>query len=219
MHVLGNFDVVNLESALNITEAEFYVSIDDDPRWIPDSSVPSSSKIFDHLPHIQRLEIKWCFLKYLSLGVLPEKLPKPCQYLKVLSMDICFDDPDEILTALCILRSSSALQKLKKFMNGKKKLTRSPGVVEEQKSSCFNVSYNCTLYQLRLVNITGISGVEAELDFVKFLLLGSPMLERMTVTPSRSLKPVSVDGFLKLVKELLQFKRESKHAELILLDP
>lgn len=46
-----------------------------------------------------------------------------------------------------------------------------------------------------------------ELDFIKFLLLSSPLLERMTV------EPPSVDGFSKLVKELLLFKRDSKNAE------
>ncbi|KAL6204774.1 hypothetical protein ACLB2K_022041 [Fragaria x ananassa] len=146
MHVLGTFDVVNLESALNITEAEVYVSIHSESaydRWVPDSWKPSSSsnllKIFDHLPRIRRLEIKWHFLKYLSLGALPEKLPKPCQYLKVLSMDLCFDDPDAIQTALCILISSPALQELEIYMDDSKKLTRSPSVVEQQNSSCFEV--------------------------------------------------------------------------------
>ncbi|KAL6219059.1 hypothetical protein ACLB2K_012265 [Fragaria x ananassa] len=119
MHVLGTFDVINFESAFNITEAEVGVRIhaeSADQRWVPDSWEPSSFsnllKIFDHLPHIQRLEIKWDFLKYLSSGALPEKLPNPCQYLKVLSMDISFDDRDAIITALCILRSSPALQEL-----------------------------------------------------------------------------------------------------------
>ncbi|KAM5549737.1 F-box/FBD/LRR-repeat protein [Rosa sericea] len=226
LNILGIFDVVNLKSTLNLTDASIGVTIYTDgpnQRWVPDSWFPSSSsnllKIFDHLPHIRKLAIKLHCLKYLSLGALPEKLPKSCEYLNVLSIDICFDDPDAILTALCILRSSPALQELEILMDGRKKLTRTPWVVEEQKCSCLDVSYNCTLSQLRLVNITGISGVKAELDFIRFLLLSSPLLERMTITPPQFPKPASVDGFPKLVKELLQFKRESKHAEIILLDP
>ncbi|KAM5549754.1 hypothetical protein ABKV19_000923 [Rosa sericea] len=225
LDIFGVFRVVNLKSTLNLTDASIGVDIYTDgpnQRWVPVSWVPSSSsnllKIFDHLPHIRRLAIKLHFLKYLSLGALPEKLPKPCEYLNVLFMVICFDDPDAILTALCILRSSPALQELEILMDGRKKLTRRPGVVEEQKSSCLDVSYNCTLSQLRLVKITEISGVKAELDFIRFLLLSSPLLERMTITPPQFPKPASVDGFPKLVKELLQFKRESKHAEIILQD-
>ncbi|KAM5549761.1 F-box/FBD/LRR-repeat protein [Rosa sericea] len=226
LNILGMFWVVNLKSTLNLTDASIGVTIYTDgpnQRWVPDSWFPSSSsnllKIFDHLPHIRKLAIKFDCLKYLSLGALPEKLPKPCEYLNVLSIDICFDDPDAILTALCILRSCPALQELEILMDRREKLTRTPGVVDEQRSSCLDVTYNCTLSQLRLVKITDISGVKAELDFIRFLLLSSPLLERMTITPPQVPKPASVDGFPKLVKELLQFKRESKHAEIILLDP
>ncbi|XP_040364312.1 F-box/FBD/LRR-repeat protein At1g13570 [Rosa chinensis] len=223
LDISGVFDVVNPKSTLNLTDASIGVTIYSPVSRVPVSWVPSSSsnllKIFYHLPHIRRFAIKSHFLKYLSLGAFPEKLPKPCEYLNVLSIDICLDDPDAILTALCILRSSPALQELEIFMDARKKLTSSPTVVEEQKSSCLDVSYNCTLSQLRLVKITEISGVKAELDFIRFLLLSSPVLERMTVTPHKFPKPVYVERFSKLVKELLQFKRESKHAEIILLDP
>ncbi|PRQ22290.1 putative F-box domain, FBD domain, leucine-rich repeat domain, L domain-containing protein [Rosa chinensis] len=224
LHVLGVFNVINLENACSITEAEICMNMHNDQigvpaGWIPACSSSNLLKIFDRLPHIRRLEIKWRFLEYLSLGSLPEKLNKPCQYLNALSIDICFDDPDAIPTALCLLRSSPALQELEIVMDRRKKLERRHTVVEEVKSSCLDVSYNCTLSQLRLVKITGISGVKAELDFIRFLLLSSPLLERMTITPPRFPEPATVDGFPKLVKELLQFKRESKHAEIILLDP
>lgn len=85
--------------------------------------------------------------------------------------------------------------------------------------SCLRDNYNFTLSQLRLVKVTDISVVsvvKAELDFIRFLLLSSPVLERMTVQPSR---PASVHGFPELVKELLRFKRDSKRAEIILFDP
>jgi hypothetical protein len=58
----------------------------------------------------------FCFhsaaLQYLSIGALPEKLPKPCHYLNFLSVHMSFDVSDEILTVLCLLRSSPALQEL-----------------------------------------------------------------------------------------------------------
>lgn len=61
------------------------------------------------------------------------------------------------------------------------------------------------------VRIEGISGIKPELDFINFLLLYSPVLERMTV------KPVSNAG-PELVKELLRFRRASGRAEVIYLD-
>lgn len=62
------------------------------------------------------------------------------------------------------------------------------------------------------MKITQISCAKAQLDFIKFLLLSSPVLERMTVQPS------SADGVPNLVKDLLLFKRVSKCVEIMLLD-
>jgi hypothetical protein len=78
--------------------------------------------------------------------------------------------------------------------------------------SCLYDCYNCAYTQLRLVKITDISGVQAELDFIKFLLLSSPALERITIKPS-------VNCSSELVKELLRFRRLSMLAEIIYLDP
>lgn len=56
--------------------------------------------------------------------------------------------------------------------------------------------------------IDGICGKISELDFIRFLLLYSPVLEHMTV------KPVSHVGS-EVVLKLLQFKRASGQAEVI----
>ena len=67
--------------------------------------------------------------------------------------------------------------------------------------------------QLRFVRIDGIFGAKPELDFISFLLIYSPVLERMTV------KPTSVNGGLEMMKELLRFRRASVRAEIIYIDP
>lgn len=68
-----------------------------------------------------------------------------------------------------------------------------------------------------MVKIAGISGLRQELNFIKFLLLNSPVLEKMTV------KPASVDGgwelLKELMKELLRFRRASVRAQILYLDP
>jgi len=66
---------------------------------------------------------------------------------------------------------------------------------------------------LRLVKVSGISGVKSEMDFIKFLLSNSPVLEQLTV------KPASQEGEWELMKELLRFRRASIYAEVIYLDP
>ena len=76
---------------------------------------------------------------------------------------------------------------------------------------------NCPFNQLRFVKIAGISGLRQELNFIKFLLANSPVLEKMTV------KPGSTDGgwelLKELMKELLRFRRASVQAQIIYLDP
>ncbi|RHN73870.1 putative F-box domain, leucine-rich repeat domain, L domain-containing protein [Medicago truncatula] len=162
-------------------------------------------KIFDHLPHIQSLVIESNFLKYLAAGVLPVKLPTPCIYLSYLSLCINFDNLKEISAALCLLRSSPNLRKLEIFS------------WNEARASPFTPAAYCwedifsapaMPIQVRHVAIDGIFGTNLELDFIKFLLLYSPMLEKMTLKPVESFTP-------ELVRGLIRFKRASGEAEVI----
>ncbi|GFY95895.1 hypothetical protein Acr_11g0002010 [Actinidia rufa] len=69
-------------------------------------------KFFSQLPLIQRLEVQVFFLKYLAVGHIPGKLPRLCMKLNYLSIRINFNDKDQNLAVLCLLRSSPNLQEL-----------------------------------------------------------------------------------------------------------
>jgi len=58
------------------------------------------------------------------------------------------------------------------------------------------------------VVIEDISGTESELDFIRFLLLYSPVLEKMFVKHAENVEP-------ELMTELIRFKRASGQAEVI----
>jgi hypothetical protein len=62
--------------------------------------------------------------------------------------------------------------------------------------------------KLQLVKIQDISGTKSELDFIRFLLLYSPVLEKMIVKPVENVKP-------ELITELIRFRRASGQAEVI----
>lgn len=68
----------------------------------------------------------------------------------------------------------------------------------------------CTFTQLRVVKLSGISGAESEVGLITFLLVNSPVLEKMTV------QPASVGNSLErqLFKKLLQLRRASVPAEI-----
>ncbi|WJX16044.1 hypothetical protein P8452_06126 [Trifolium repens] len=169
-------------------------------------------KFFDHRPHIQSLEIGSYFLKYLAAGVLPLKLPTPCIHISFLSLSINFDDLNEISAALCLLRSSPNLQKLEIFA----RMIEVHNVPLTPATYCWEDIFSGPVMPLRVRHVridgNGISGTKSELDFIKYLLLYSPVLEKMTVKPFANVVP-------ELMKALMRFKRASVEAEVIWEDP
>ncbi|KAF7829709.1 F-box/FBD/LRR-repeat protein [Senna tora] len=196
----GKFEDVRFENTfhLAVVSIGLYLNFENEKsRWPGCSS--NLLKFFVHLPH------------YLAVGVVPLKLPRPCVDLSYLSIRINFNDPKEISAALCLLRSSPNLQELEVLARPEEQQTTS---VSGTQAYCWEDEYwNCPVMQLRFVRIDGISGIKPELDFISFLLLYSPVLERMSV------KPASSNGGLELMKELLRFRRASGRAEMIYLDP
>lgn len=205
----GIFEDVSFQDTfhLAIVSIGLYVNAESD-RNLAFGGTGNLIKFFACLPHIQRLEVQSYFLKYLAAGTIPAKLPKPCGDLSFLSIRINFNDLEENLAALCLLRSSLHLQELEMLARA-----------EEQQANVRTISNipenfeSFTFNQLKFIKIVGISGIKQELNFINFLLANSPVLERMTV------KPASIDGVWDLLKELLRFRRASVHAEIIYLDP
>ncbi|KAJ4701867.1 F-box/FBD/LRR-repeat protein [Melia azedarach] len=202
----GVFDDVNFENTfhLALVSIGLYVNVK------TDQTAPGNSckllRFFVHLPHIRRLEIQSYFLKYLAVGNVPSRLPRPCADLNYLSVRINFNELEENLAALCLLRSSPNLQELEMLARPEE---AGMGVL----TNFWEVDHwNSMFSQLRIVKILGISGIRSELEFINFVLSNSPVLERMTI------KPASPEGGWDLVKELLRFRRASVRAEIIYLD-
>jgi hypothetical protein len=64
-------------------------------------------------------------------------------------------------------------------------------------------------FKLQRVKIEDISGTKSELDFIKFILLYSPVLQKVIfVTPVINVTP-------ELMTELIRFRRVSGQAEVI----
>ncbi|KAM5564259.1 F-box/FBD/LRR-repeat protein [Rosa sericea] len=173
-------------------------------------------KFFVDLPQVQSLRVNWFCLNYLAASPLLEKLPKPCLHLKVLDIEMSFDEAGEVSTALCLLRSSPALETLNI------KAVKCQDQAEGAEYPWLDV---CSFTQLRHVKIQRISGVEAELDIIRFLLISSPVLETMTVVPAEpdaadeNPDLVVLQNSLDVVKKLLRFRRASPNLEIIYLDP
>ncbi|XP_004292705.1 PREDICTED: F-box/FBD/LRR-repeat protein At1g13570-like [Fragaria vesca subsp. vesca] len=185
------------------------------------SNVLKFFHFFVSLPMVEGLHISWSFLNYLAAGALP-KLHKPCLHLKFLDISMFFDYMEEVSIALCLLSSSPALEILNMEAMGCHNQA-DVGVVK----SWLYKNRICSFTKLRFVKIQRISGVEAQLDFIRFLLISSPVLETMTVV-FLPLEPNAADEnpdlavhqhYLDVVTKLLRFRRASPNLEIIYSQP
>ena len=71
----------------------------------------------------------------------------------------------------------------------------------------------CTFEKLRMVKMTDMSSVPHEMEFIKFLLRRSPVLEKLTINPCVYV----MDGRLNMLIELVRFRRASDKAEIFFL--
>ncbi|CAL9022616.1 unnamed protein product [Prunus brigantina] len=219
LYVEGFFEDITFENTLNLTDVCISYPHRDGRTWVCDNS--NLVKFLVQLPFIQRLKItNFCFLQNLvfgslspNVGSLSPKLPKPCLYLKFLSIKVTFNDPTEVLTVLCLLRSSPAVQELEISANCTLEEPDFDAQQEVQAAlSELNSLYGnwiCPFTQLRLVKISNICNVKTELDFIRFLLLNSPVLKKMIVTPSNA------TDSRELMKQFLRLGRVSVHSEII----
>ncbi|KVH97501.1 FBD-like protein, partial [Cynara cardunculus var. scolymus] len=72
---------------------------------------------------------------------------------------------------------------------------------------------NVNLDHLRELEITNMSSVKPELDFVKLILAKSPMLQKVGIVLDNQ---VAVASEVKMLRDLLQFQRASTKAEIAL---
>ncbi|CAI9777810.1 unnamed protein product [Fraxinus pennsylvanica] len=203
----GVFEEVGFQDTINLAIVSIsLVANTGSDQNVAFGSTGNLINFFANLPRIQRLKVQNFFLKYLAAGGVPVKLPTPCMVLTYLSIRIEFNDLEENLAALCLVRSCPNLQELELFARSEGHATM--GSVSNNVENYQRLPLN----QLRLVKIVGISGIKQELSFINFLLANSPVLERMSV------QPASTDGGMVMAKEMLRCRRASSQAEIIYLD-
>ncbi|OMO93695.1 F-box/FBD/LRR-repeat protein [Corchorus capsularis] len=183
------------------------------------STVETSNLVntFICLPAIVHLVIGWNFLSYLIAGIIPERLPITLECLEVLEIDnICSEIPNEVNVALCLIRSSPNLRKLKLqfYTEGDYQVDGMDPVMhllEDQDSL-----HDC-LHRLQEVELTNyLNGTRYFFYLARFLFARSLTLKKMVIQPRKGIDAVEN---LNVLKEVARFKRVSPYAELVYLDP
>ncbi|GLT91707.1 hypothetical protein SLE2022_095830 [Rubroshorea leprosula] len=167
-------------------------------------------KFLGGVPLLEKLVGHIYFTKYLSIGDYPGRLPIRYSHLRVIELyQVSFEDMNEILVVLRLILNSPNLKELQ--ISGSPNTLPAIGApdLDFWEKECPS---DCTLKRLRDVKMTDMSGVPHEMEFIKFLLANSPVLESMTISPC-----VVMDGKVHMLIELLRFRRASPQAEILFI--
>ncbi|KVI00483.1 hypothetical protein Ccrd_021248, partial [Cynara cardunculus var. scolymus] len=174
------------------------------------------ARLLSILPNVQRFIIDGHFIKFLSADKMSNWLPHADNSIKWMwLLDIQFSDMDQVQCVLSLLQTSRNLVRL-----GIHYSPMPQGMHYDVETALNHLeSPNCfgrTLNQLETVSIESLTGSRTELLFIKLLLAHSPSLDKLTIIPIKA-----SDALLRLniAKEIMRFPRESRHAEIIYLDP
>ncbi|XP_050221039.1 uncharacterized protein LOC126671318 [Mercurialis annua] len=166
------------------------------------------------MPVVEHLRLGYHFVEYLYAGTMPTELSASLSCLKVLELpSICFRCMSEISVVLCLIVSSPNLEKLEivfvatsgKIIPLAPKLLKVADLLEN------------ALKKLRVVKmkLSDKKEVRPELEFLKFLLAESVVLEKMLIQPAEG--TTAEEGF-KILKKIIRFQRSSKKADILYLD-
>lgn len=204
---LGDVEDINILNTPKVVDSRIVLKVQRNGRCRSTNLL----KFFAKLPHIQRLNINNYLTKYLAIGSSLKKLPNPCLHLQYLVLGMCYNDPEDFLCAVCLLKSSPALKILCIcYTSSSYHYQADAGKV----NSWVDENQRCAFTQLRRVHIFNFPAVKSAIDFVKFLILSSPALETMTIYQNKSV-PSHVDS--DLARTLLRIRRASTNLEIILL--
>ncbi|XP_023732932.1 F-box/FBD/LRR-repeat protein At1g13570 [Lactuca sativa] len=171
-------------------------------------------ELFKCLSSVQVLKLsRFCIEDFDADGsCMPHKLPTPLVYLRVLVLDVCFLQEDEIYCLLCLINSSPNLEKINLEM-----CWDHDECGEQNFNKLFDLEdhLDLKLDHLKELEITSFYNVGYEMEFVKLIMAKSPVLKlaRIKLNPN-----VSVDEEIKMFQDLvrLPFPRASPTANFII---
>ncbi|KAF7124799.1 hypothetical protein RHSIM_Rhsim12G0069300 [Rhododendron simsii] len=206
--LFGIFESVYLENTPLLAEISVTLG-----SWIKQPLVETGIewvKFFHSLPAIEDMHLDSSILESFDAGNVPERLPCTLNQLKVLVLsDVCYSNLDHVSWALCLLRSSPNLHKLRSSILFNDITPIEDNVIEFLQAQDFS---KFSLNRLREVEIRHFSGAKPEIHFVKILLAHSKVLEKMVILHEHGM--CAEKGFA-MLKELIRLPKASLKAEFI----
>lgn len=208
----GEFKDICLENTpLLIAMSVAMYMTEDIAEHMEQSSSCNFIKFLGGAPHLERLIGRIYFTKYLTVGDDPGRLPIKYINLKIIELyQVSFEDMKEILVVLRLITNSPNLKELQ-ISSSLNTLTAMEATdLDFWEKECPS---HCIFGRLKVVKMTEMSGVPHEMEFIKFLLENSPVLEVMSIAPCSFV----TEGRLNMLIELVRFRRASPRAEILFI--
>lgn len=200
----GEFKDICLEQAPLLVALTVVMYMNDDiAEHMEQSTSCNFINLLGGVPSLERLVGHVYFTKYLSIGNSLERCPITYSNLKIVELcQVGFEDLNEILVVLQLIMNSPILQELH--------ISGSSNTVAAVESDLEFWSLPvCLFKRLRIVKMIDMSGVQPEMEFIKFMLKNSPVLEVMSIQPGASV----VNGTINMLTELVRYRRASSRVE------
>ncbi|CAI8595622.1 unnamed protein product [Vicia faba] len=206
MQLFGEFIDIRLVDMPLLVELFVSMYMPDDDLW-EQSSNCNFVKFLSGVPNLKKLDGFVHFTKYLSIGNELRHLAMMFNNLECIQLrPVCFTDTKEILVVLGLIRCSPNLKELQISGMSDIRVSTYAQDLDIWERECPSDSI---LSKLKAVDLEEMSGVPHEIQFIKFLLGSSPVLEKMFIIPYINNK----EYLLKMTVELMKFRRASTKAE------
>ncbi|XP_076918918.1 F-box/FBD/LRR-repeat protein At1g13570-like [Bidens hawaiensis] len=165
------------------------------------------------VPSVWALGISIYYMKYLSAGGMPHKLPTSLVNLTYLILEVCLTEQNQISSTLCIISSSPMLSKVNFRIHYDNEYQQTPANFLDPEAYA-----DMKLDHLETLEIANFGNLPHEIAFVKLIMAKTPVLQNVLIELDDS---VSADEELRMLRDMvrLPFLRASPSAKVIFKRP
>ncbi|POO03399.1 F-box domain containing protein [Trema orientale] len=191
----GNFATIKFENTLQLEAIDINLQ---QGMAVHPYGVSNLLHFFSNLPRIGRLTLNCEAVEYLALDILPNE---PLEYTSIrhLSFEIRLDSLDSVSASIFLLRCAPFWQQLDvtflKYYEGDDDL-----VLFEDAENAFS-PFN----EMRVLQVKGVAGYKADMDFIGSILSASPVLEGFIA----GIENTNEDDQNKTIRKLMEVRRAS----------
>ncbi|QCD89913.1 hypothetical protein DEO72_LG4g865 [Vigna unguiculata] len=212
LYLEGEFKDICLEDTPLLVEISIAMYMTDDiAEHFEQSSNCNFLKFLGGVPNLEKLVGLIYFTKYLSIGIDSVHLPIMYHNLETIELyQVNFEDTKEIFVILRMITSSPNLKELQISGSSNIPVAVDAPDLDFWEKGCL---LDSALNKLKTMKLSEMGGWPHEIEFIKYLLCRSPVLETLSIIPC----VFDMENNLKMLIELVKCRRASSRAEVIFI--